>query len=273
MHDRFDYNQLAYDLDKVDRDSFADVHTIKLILWEPDYRLMVYLGSCTSLKKISLSGFRIFRHIISLCLIILYHPEICPTMQELEFDGYPEWDCLFLMLEARNLSQRCGVYRIAKITLALIPHHLRAPLASLLGGEPTTRPSNEELSIEGTREILFDNKMRVPVIVWVSPIDEPWFESPGCFVCLQNMLRPCEEPIINARDSPHGLSYKTYAYWAELSQYPLPFITPKDVSDWIHARPDCQKLWLSSMTIAGVIRVKKSQSRAKDAAVVITDNE
>lgn len=103
-----------------------------------------------------------------LCLSLLYKPEACPKLEEIVLKGYPEWDVLFLMLEARNLLTGSQWSRISRITLSVIPNHLRSPLTSLLRGEFTARPSNEELSFEGTREIMFDETMYAAFSV---PID------------------------------------------------------------------------------------------------------
>jgi hypothetical protein len=95
---------------------------------------------------------------------LLFEPELCPMLQELRFEGYPEWDCLFLMLEARNFSRDSSIARISTLTVSHIPNHLRSPLVCLLRGEFTSRPSNQELSLEATREIVLDENMYVTTI-------------------------------------------------------------------------------------------------------------
>jgi hypothetical protein len=145
--------------------SFSHLTNLKVTLWEKgniSEPQQMYLTSLPSLTKISLSGFeQVFCQATFLCLMLLYQPEDCPRLQELEFDSYLEWDCLFLMLEARNLSRNSSLSRISRITMPLIPYHFRSPLASLLRGESVIRPSNEDLSIAATRQVLFDATMCV----------------------------------------------------------------------------------------------------------------
>jgi hypothetical protein len=154
-------------------DAAAFSHVCELQLMLIEYGLnettiwpTLYLPAVHSLKKIMLSlSDNVFRQATTLCLALFFEPELCPTLQELEFEGYPEWDCLFLMLEARNFSRNSSISRISTLTVSHIPNHLRSPLASLLRGEFTSRPSNEELSLEATREMVLDENMYVTAIV------------------------------------------------------------------------------------------------------------
>ncbi|KIM23555.1 hypothetical protein M408DRAFT_27781 [Serendipita vermifera MAFF 305830] len=146
-------------------ESFIYVRTLHLRLQEQDdidISSAIYLVSFPSLVKIVLSGFSyVSSQATFLCLCLLYQPELCPRLQELEFEGFPEWDCLFLMLEARNFHRNCLLSHISELTIPFVPHHLRSSLSCLLRGEFTTRPSNCDLSIYATRETLFDASMYV----------------------------------------------------------------------------------------------------------------
>ncbi|KIM23561.1 hypothetical protein M408DRAFT_77412 [Serendipita vermifera MAFF 305830] len=146
-------------------ESFIHVRILHLQLWEQDdieISSAIYLVSFPSLVKIVLSGFSyVSSQATFLCLSLLYQPEACPRLQELEFEGFPEWDCLFLMLEARNFHRNRLLSRISGLIIPSVPHHLRSSLSCLLRGEFTTRPSNYDLSIHATKEVLFDASMYV----------------------------------------------------------------------------------------------------------------
>jgi hypothetical protein len=87
------------------------------------------------------------------CLHILYSPDICPQLEEVELTGFVEWDILMLMLERRNFI-RDGVKRINTLRLPLKPSFLEIPLALLLSGKYAERPSNKDLSTESVKEAL-----------------------------------------------------------------------------------------------------------------------
>jgi hypothetical protein len=91
----------------------------------------------------------------SLCMSLLYHPDHLPCLQELHFNLCVEWDILFLMLELRNLGTR-GVARIHTVGLPFVPFDFRQSLSLLFVGEIRERPSLMDLSLESTRELLFD---------------------------------------------------------------------------------------------------------------------
>ena len=121
-----------------------------------------HLTSLPCLTRLVLSGSKVeevFPQATLLCLTLLCQSDICPKLQELSFEGVPEWDILFLMLEARNLSAAPSVSPITSITLSTVPYHLRSPLASLLRGEPTTRPSNTDLSLLGIIQGFLDQSL------------------------------------------------------------------------------------------------------------------
>jgi hypothetical protein len=97
-----------------------------------------------------------------LCFALLNHPSTCPALNEIRFmQNFPDWDILFLMLEKRNFMVDSAVSLIRRITLPCIPSGLRTPLASLLRGSYTERPSNEELFMGGAQELLLDEQVSV----------------------------------------------------------------------------------------------------------------
>ena len=87
------------------------------------------------------------------CLSMLYFPDSCSLLEEVELSGFVEWDILVLMLERRNFIPT-GVERIHTLRLPLRPPHLENVISSLLDGKFTERPPNEDLSTEGIREVL-----------------------------------------------------------------------------------------------------------------------
>jgi len=96
----------------------------------------------------------------SLCIELLYRPEDCPALFNIKMVGFgPELDILFMMLERRNFLRNGRVSRIRRITLPYVPDELRAPLAGLLRGLYTPRPSNRDLSFVTLMEAFFDNQM------------------------------------------------------------------------------------------------------------------
>ena len=94
------------------------------------------------------------------CLSMLYFPDCCPLLEEVELSGFVEWDILVLMLERRNFST-ASVKRIHTLKLPLRPPHLEGVISSLLNGKFTERPSNESLSTEGIREVLCSSEVYV----------------------------------------------------------------------------------------------------------------
>lgn len=96
------------------------------------------------------------------CVHLTLRPTDCPALEELEFCSFPEWDCLFMMLERRNFLPNSSISPIRLIALPSLIHPcLRVPLVALLRGCYTTRPSNHEISLEGISELYFDESMCV----------------------------------------------------------------------------------------------------------------
>jgi hypothetical protein len=135
----------------------------------PDYPVIseLNLGMYNALKPVdvlsfsSLSSIRLKSKYFTnpegnqLCIALLCNPEGCPSLQELHFKMGLEWDILVLMLERRNFGLK-GVRRIHTVTLRYIPFFIHQTLTPLLAGERAERPSLESISLEATREVLFD---------------------------------------------------------------------------------------------------------------------
>jgi hypothetical protein len=125
------------------------------------------LGVCEALKRVDILSFSLLASIRlaaryftnpegnRLCTALLCHPEGCPMLRELHFERCLEWDILVLMLGRRNFGLK-GVKRIYTITLPFVPSAIRRALLLLLAGESAERPALESLSLEETREVLFD---------------------------------------------------------------------------------------------------------------------
>jgi len=90
-----------------------------------------------------------------LCTELLCNPEGCPLLQELHFERDVDWDILILMLERRNVGLK-GIKRIHTVTLPFVPFLIRQTLTLLLAGEKAVRLPLESISLEATREVLFD---------------------------------------------------------------------------------------------------------------------
>jgi hypothetical protein len=167
------FGAIPTDQIKFDPSSFSSLRDLHVRMWPEVKELSptaprFYLTSLPSLTKLSISGLgfsAVFTQATSLCLTLLYQPDICPKLKELVFEGVPEWDILFLMLEARNFGRDSAISSVEKITVSAVPYHLRSPLAFLLKGETAARPSNEEISFDAMSEIFFDRSMYVSQFV------------------------------------------------------------------------------------------------------------
>ncbi|KIM30341.1 hypothetical protein M408DRAFT_22332 [Serendipita vermifera MAFF 305830] len=93
------------------------------------------------------------------CAQLIYHPEMCPSLREIDFGDYVEWDLLFIMLEQRNLCLK-NVARIEKVSIPFVPFGFRQSLLGLLLGQQRQDGlTNMVLSLEETRELLFNPSM------------------------------------------------------------------------------------------------------------------
>jgi hypothetical protein len=116
------------------------------------------LGSFLALTSISMLSGPVGA--TSLCISLLYQPEDCPYLTDIEFIRCaPDWDILFIMLERRNFLTRTCTSIIRRICVPFIPNGLRASLTRLLRGLYSTRPSNQDLSFQGVVDVIFDKQM------------------------------------------------------------------------------------------------------------------
>ncbi|KIM22593.1 hypothetical protein M408DRAFT_28577 [Serendipita vermifera MAFF 305830] len=93
-----------------------------------------------------------------LCMLLLENPYCCPSLEQLHFNDYVEWDILFLMLQRRNF-EAVGIKKINTVTLTSVPHAFQNSFSDLLQGKSTRLPPDIDLSPESTREILCDPNM------------------------------------------------------------------------------------------------------------------
>ncbi|PVF98548.1 hypothetical protein CPB86DRAFT_704957 [Serendipita vermifera] len=87
------------------------------------------------------------------CQLLLRYPRMCPRLQTISIQGYPEWDMLLYMLLRRNVYRiQDGISRITSIGLPGYPAPcILVPLSTLLSGKiPLEMPSLEELSFVET---------------------------------------------------------------------------------------------------------------------------
>ncbi|KIM22594.1 hypothetical protein M408DRAFT_28578 [Serendipita vermifera MAFF 305830] len=93
-----------------------------------------------------------------LCIIFLENPGLCPSLEELHFNDYVEWDILFLMLQRRNFEV-VGVRMIHTVTMPFVPLDFQDSFTDLLKGKYTYLPPDIDLSPESAREALCDPNM------------------------------------------------------------------------------------------------------------------
>ena len=135
-------------------DSFPSL--ISLSVFFPQFGRL-HLNSFPFLTTLSLQADVNGLQATELCFSILYYPDTCPSLNEIKFLGCaPEWDILFLMLETRNFLPEPNISRIRKLTLPYIWDELRGKLVSLLRGLFTERLSNEDMSFEPSKELIFN---------------------------------------------------------------------------------------------------------------------
>ncbi|KIM24223.1 hypothetical protein M408DRAFT_27201 [Serendipita vermifera MAFF 305830] len=167
-----DDRSLEYPVVAFESSTFPMVSSIewsnKPLIWK--------VGNLLSLQKISLRGLT-RDGVTNLCVQFVIQPHNCPLLEHIEFGQLPEWDWLFIMLERRNYSNLHGVLRIKSLTFrTAVPSELLRPLTHLLAGRLTLRPSNQELSVNGIRQLYFNVNVT------------------GCQSCLWSM-RACPHPI------------------------------------------------------------------------------
>ncbi|KIM22596.1 hypothetical protein M408DRAFT_28580 [Serendipita vermifera MAFF 305830] len=158
-----------------------------------------------------------------LCAVFIENPETCPSLQQVHFADFVEWDIVFLMLQRRNLGE-VKSKRIHTVTIPFVPFSFRDAFTALLFGRHSQLPSGRELSPEDTREILCD-----PTI-------------PGCVACLRNRRLFCSKKVEQVQ------SWKpVYLMEMPFSQgHKLPDSVPADIKVWAAQRLQWVDQWNAS---------------------------
>ncbi|KAG8830536.1 hypothetical protein FRC17_004743 [Serendipita sp. 399] len=96
------------------------------------------------------------------CEYLILRPGDFPSLEQVEFHEFPEWDLVFLMLERRNFLLDPSISRIRTLVLpTTLGFLMKTPLTLLLGGQFANRLSNHDLSIAGIGETYFDKSLYV----------------------------------------------------------------------------------------------------------------
>jgi hypothetical protein len=175
-----------------------------------------------------------------LCLTLLCNPEQFPCLQQLHFNTCIDWDILLLMLHTRNIGQN-GVHRIDTVTLPFMPFDLQQSLARILAAESMELPPLESLSLEATREVMFDSTVYV-YISYTEPFTDRT-QSPGCLACLHGMRPGCTARVSRRTDGEWGMRPADHIY-------PVESITvgavPAGIRGWLSLRRDLIYIWRAS---------------------------
>ncbi|PVF97155.1 hypothetical protein CPB86DRAFT_874328 [Serendipita vermifera] len=113
----------------------------------------------TFLRELKLSSMplSITEHFTRFCRDLSLSPHNHPYLESISSSHIPEWDILFIMLERRNLCFLLGVSPIRKLELPnRIPKGVFDSLHCLLECKTPQRPSNFDLSLAGSIEIILD---------------------------------------------------------------------------------------------------------------------
>ncbi|KIM27336.1 hypothetical protein M408DRAFT_169099 [Serendipita vermifera MAFF 305830] len=171
------------------------------------------------------------------CYQLLCEPDCCPSLEEVHFFGYPpEWDILLIMLERRNFLTTSAVSRIKRLRLPFITEELCDPVVSLLRGMFVNRPSNNELVLGGAPLSLLDENLS------------------GCYVCLVNMMSPCDFKVAAKSEwQPHdGKKLRSFLGW----HGPSPS-TAREALEWIGVRQSLIQDFLSELESWGNMYTRK----------------
>lgn len=159
----------------------------------------------------------------TLCTQLIYHPEMCPSLREIEFEDYIEWDLLFIMLEQRNLGRE-DVARIERVSVPFVPFPFRQALFEVLsGGQRQADPSNMVLSLEETRELICDPSI------------------PGCIKCLKNLRPGCS--LIVESIQPHDFEESPVI---PFDMEPNTSIVFPSIDEWMTQRRQLVDKWKAS---------------------------
>jgi hypothetical protein len=91
------------------------------------------------------------------CRDLAVNPTWLPALEHLQVYQLPEWDIFFIMLDRRNITGK----PTTPLRMVSLPHfypkELFGPIHSLLQRKFPRRPSNYDLSLQGSMELLCDN--------------------------------------------------------------------------------------------------------------------
>jgi hypothetical protein len=123
------------------------------------------------LIEISLKG--ILRYdLTGFCANLALYPTFCPALEVLYMDQCPEWDIFFIMLERRLAWSINELKPLKSITIPYrTPGNLLRHICDILQGRFSDRPSNFDLSILATLEVILDNRVYVSIRFDVEVID------------------------------------------------------------------------------------------------------
>ncbi|KAG8808805.1 hypothetical protein FRC17_003768, partial [Serendipita sp. 399] len=131
-------------------------------LYVLEWGLRGVIWHVTSLPSLRIVKFKdlTLQHVSDFCVSIILRPHDCPSLEQIEFLQYPEWDLLYIMLERRNFLRDA---RISPIRLVSMPSSiglaLRQPLNSLLRGRFANRCSNQDVSLVAITEVYSDSSL------------------------------------------------------------------------------------------------------------------
>jgi hypothetical protein len=113
------------------------------------------------LIEISLKG--VLRYdLTGFCANLALYPNFCPALEVLYMDQCPEWDIFFIMLERRLAWSINEIKPLKSITIPhRTPSNLLRHICDILQGRFSDRPSNFDLSILATLEVILDNRVYV----------------------------------------------------------------------------------------------------------------
>lgn len=186
------------------------------------------------------------------CYQLFCEPDFCPSLDEVHFLGHPpEWDILLIMLERRNFMTNSAVSRIKQLKLPFVTEELSDSLVLLLRGMLIKRPSNTGLLLGGARMSLLDEK------------------SPGCYICLLNMMPPCNSKVREkSKWGPHdGKKLRSFLVW-----HRPPPSTTRDVPGWLGVRQSLIEGFLLELDSWGNMHTRRTSCSKFRQAVRITED-
>jgi hypothetical protein len=128
--------------------------TIPVNCIENSYMGFPHLGEISlkcGISQVELTGF---------CVSLALYPTFCPNLGALYMDQCPEWDIFFIMLERRLAWSINGSQPLRSIILPdHTPRSIIRYICDILQGRFPERPSNFDLSLFATLEVISDKTM------------------------------------------------------------------------------------------------------------------